>query len=95
MLERARVVGQYPARRSVYRDPRLAEALGADPAAVLAIIERARPRPVTPVWTELSEILQIHLHRSLAGQTETAAALHDAAREMEAVLERSGLGGPS
>ncbi|HSK78548.1 MAG TPA: ABC transporter substrate-binding protein [Thermoanaerobaculia bacterium] len=95
MLERARVVGQYPARRSVYRDPRLAEALGADPAAVLAIVERARPRPVTPVWTELSEILQIHLHRSLAGQTETAAALHDAAREMEAVLERSGLGGPS
>lgn len=92
MIERARVVGQYPARRSVYRDPRLAEALGTDPAAVLAIVERAQPRPVTPVWTELSEILQIHLHRSLAGQTETAAALKEARREMEAVLERSGLG---
>lgn len=91
MIERAQVVGQYPARRSVYGDPRLAEALGADPAAVLAIVERAEPRPVTPVWTELSEILQIHLHRSLAGQTGTAAALKEARREMEAVLERSGL----
>lgn len=95
MLERARVVGQYPARRSVYRDPRLAKALGTDPAVVLAVVERAQPRPVTPVWTELSEILQIHLHRSLAGQTETVAALKEARREMEVVLERSGLGGPS
>jgi multiple sugar transport system substrate-binding protein len=91
MLERAQVVGQYPARRSLYSDPRLAEALAADPAQVLNIVERARPRPVTPVYTELSEILQIHLHRALAGQTEPKPALVQAAREMERVLARSGL----
>lgn len=92
MLERARAVGQYPARRSVYRDPRLAEALAVPPEQVLRIVERARPRPATPLYSELSEILQIHLHRALAGQTEPPRALAGAAREMEAVLERAGLG---
>jgi multiple sugar transport system substrate-binding protein len=91
MLERARLAGQYPARRSVFRDPRLAAALGPDPAAVERIVEAARARPVTPVYSQLSEILQVHLHRALAGQVEPEPALQAAAREMEAVLERSGL----
>jgi multiple sugar transport system substrate-binding protein len=91
MLERAEVVGQYPARRSVFGDPRLAEALGVPPEQALRVIERARPRPATPVWSELSEILQIHLHRALAGQIEPERAMVEAAREMEVVIERSGL----
>jgi multiple sugar transport system substrate-binding protein len=93
MLERARIAGQLPARRSVYADPRLAGALGVPPQQVLAIVEAATPRPVTPLWSELSEILQIHLHRALAGQSEPAAALHEAAGEMKAVIARSGLRG--
>ena len=91
MLERAETVGQYPARRSVWTSPRLAAALGAPPDQVLRIVESATPRPATPVWTELSEILQIWLHRSLAGQAEPEAALSEAARQMETVIERSGL----
>jgi multiple sugar transport system substrate-binding protein len=95
MLERAEIAGQYPARRSVYADPRLGAALGAPPEQVLRIVEAATPRPATPIWTELSEILQIHLHRALAGQAEPAAALDEAAEEMEEVIVRSGLRGPS
>ncbi len=91
MLERAEAVGQYPARRSVWSSPRLAAALAAPPEQVLRIVESAAPRPATPIWTELSEILQIWLHRALAGQAEPEAALREAAREMERVIERSGL----
>jgi multiple sugar transport system substrate-binding protein len=91
MLERAEAVGQYPARRSVWRSPRLAAALAAPPEQVLRIVESATARPATPIWTELSEILQIWLHRALAGQAEPEAALREAAREMEKVIERSGL----
>lgn len=91
MLERAEAVGQYPARRSVWSSPRLAAALSAPPKQILRIIENAEPRPATPVWTELSEILQIWLHRALAGQVEPEAALREAGREMEKVIERSGL----
>lgn len=91
MLERAQAAGQYPARRSVYADPRLERALGVPPSQVLRIVEHARARPATPIYSELSEILQIHLHRALAGQVQPAAALAAAAREMEAAIRRSGL----
>ena len=92
MLERARGVGQFPTRRALYDDPALARALSIPPAQARAIIEHAVPRPVTPVYTQLSEILQIDLHRALTRQQQPAAALAHAAREMQALLDRVGLG---
>src|SRR5690606_22792513 len=62
MIERAQVAGQFPARRSVYDDPRLREALPVPPERAREIIDTAVPRPVTPVYSQLSSILQIHLH---------------------------------
>ncbi len=94
MLERARVVGQYPTRRPLYDDPALAEALSIPPEQARRIIESAVPRPVTPVYTQLSEILQIRLHRALTGQQTPEAALAAAAREMRELLEKVGLGPP-
>jgi multiple sugar transport system substrate-binding protein len=82
MLERARGVGQFPTRPALYDDPALARALAIPPAQARDIIEHAVPRPVTPVYTQLSEILQ----------KEPAAALAHAAREMQALLDRVGLG---
>lgn len=93
MLERARLAGQYPARRSLYRGDALSGALPVPPAEARRIIERALPRPVTPVYTQLSGMLQIRLHRALTGQQEPAAALTEAAREMRALLASVGLAG--
>jgi multiple sugar transport system substrate-binding protein len=92
MLERARIVGQFPTRPALYDDPELADALVMPPARAREIIEAAVPRPVTPVYTQLSEILQIHLHRALTRQAEPGAALASAAREMQELLDRAGLG---
>lgn len=91
MLERAQVVGQYPTRPSLYDDPALEEALAADPQRARGIIERAAPRPVTPVYTQLSGILQIRLHRALTRQQEPGEALRAAAREMTELLTKVGL----
>jgi len=91
MLERAGGVGQYPARAALYDDPRLADALGQDIEPLKAIVERARPRPVTPVYTQLSEILQIQLHRALTRQAEPREALERAARQMRELLRTVGL----
>lgn len=91
MLERARVAGQYPPRRSLWEDARLAEALGVPLRDIRRILESATPRPVTPVYSELSEKLQIHLHRALSGQAAPEAALQQAAREMEEILEAAEL----
>ncbi|HEY7614529.1 MAG TPA: ABC transporter substrate-binding protein [Gemmatimonadales bacterium] len=92
MLERAQVVGQFPTRMSVFDDPALADALAIPPAQARQIIEAAVPRPVTPVYTQLSEILQIQLHRALSRQAEPADALARAAGEMQELLDRVGLG---
>jgi ABC-type sugar transport system permease subunit len=53
------------------------------------IVERAVPRPATPIYSQLSEILQINLHRALTNQTEPEAALREAARSMRAALRRA------
>jgi multiple sugar transport system substrate-binding protein len=88
MLERARIVGQYPTRRSLYGTAALAEALTVPPGDALEVIARAVPRPITPVYHELSQILQISLHRALTRQQEPRAALRDAAAAMRALLAK-------
>ena len=95
MLERARVVGQFPSRPDLYAAGQgLEGVLGVDPGDALRVVNAARPRPVTPVYTQLSEILQVRLHRALTLQQEPRPALEDAAREMRALLARSGLALP-
>jgi multiple sugar transport system substrate-binding protein len=91
MIERAQVAGQFPSRRSVYDDPRLREALPIAPDRAREIIERAVPRPVTPVYSQLSGILQIHLHRVLTRQEEPGAGLNAAAESMRRLLATAGL----
>jgi multiple sugar transport system substrate-binding protein len=92
MRERAEVVGQFPTRSGLYDDPQLASGLAIPSAMVRRIIEYSVPRPVTPVYTQLSEILQIQLHRALTRQAEPAAALARAQAEMQRLLNRVGLG---
>ena len=91
MLERARLAAQLPARRSLYDTTALAEALPIPLDQVRQALDAAAPRPVSPVYTEISEILQVRLHRALTGQEPPEAALRAAAREIRTLLARSGL----
>jgi multiple sugar transport system substrate-binding protein len=91
MLERAQAVGQYPTRSALYDDPRLKTALAIPLDDARRAIESATPRPVTPIYTELSEILQIELHRALVRQAEPADALKAAAARINALIDRTGM----
>lgn len=91
MLERAEMVGQYPARMSLYDTPELAAAISTDPREVRRIIEAATPRPVTPLYAQLSDELQVALHRGLTGELEPRAVLNSAAARMQALVDASGL----
>jgi multiple sugar transport system substrate-binding protein len=93
MLERARRASQLPARRSLYDGDDLARALPMPIADIRRALDATVARPITPVYSELSEILQVHLHRALTSQEEPSTALHDAARDIRALLHRSGLRG--
>jgi len=91
MLERARAVGQYPTRPGLYDDARLRGAIAIPLENARRAIESATPRPVTPIYTELSEILQIELHRALVRQAEPRDALNSAAARINALIERTGM----
>ncbi|MEZ5316769.1 MAG: ABC transporter substrate-binding protein [Vicinamibacterales bacterium] len=91
MLERAEIAGQFPARRRVYDEARLAAALPIAPADARRIIEHAVPRPATPLYTQLSGLLQIQLHRALTGQASPAEALSAAADGMRRAIADAGL----
>jgi ABC-type glycerol-3-phosphate transport system substrate-binding protein len=92
MIERAAAVGQFPARERLYDDDTLASALKIAPSVAREIVRHAVVRPVTPVYTELSEILQVHLHRVLTRQEAPRDGLLAAAASMRQILKRSGLG---
>jgi trehalose/maltose transport system substrate-binding protein len=91
LLERARVAGQFPPRPSLYELPELKAALPIDAARVQSIIASAVARPATPVYAELSDILQVHVHRCLSGQEDAATALRVAHQKLDALLTRVGL----
>jgi multiple sugar transport system substrate-binding protein len=92
MTERAEIAGQFPPRSSLYETPELAAALKIPTGEARRIIEAAVPRPVSPVYSQLSNILQVSLHRALTRQQEPGPALREAASAMRALLERLRLG---
>jgi len=77
--------GYAPPRRSLYADPEL---LAAQPFLVelRAIYEQARPRPVTPYYVRISQVLQSAISGVLAGLETPQHALGDAQREIEVLL---------
>ena len=92
MLERAKVVGQFPTRTAVYDDPALRRP---SPS------RRRRPArsssPPSPDRSPRStpsspRSCRSNLHRALSRQAEPAAALARAAAEMQGLLDRVGLG---
>jgi multiple sugar transport system substrate-binding protein len=77
--------GYAPPRRSLYEDPELA---AAQPflASLRPVFEAARPRPVSPHYVALSQVLQSELSGVLTGSRESEAAVHAidrAHRELE------------
>lgn len=76
--------GLPPPRPALYADPALREAQ-VFPPGLPAILARARPRPVTPDYAVVSEILQGELSAAIAGLKPPARALAEA----QAAIDRA------
>ncbi|HUU46995.1 MAG TPA: ABC transporter substrate-binding protein [Acidobacteriota bacterium] len=80
--------GKAPARRALYQD---ADVLGANPhfAALYDVFETATPRPRSPIYPELSHILQRFLHAAIADTlSEIPALAHQAAVAIQTAQAR-------
>jgi len=77
--------GFKPSRRSVYYRPRLQEA---QPFVVelLDMLENAQPRPVTPAYPRITQILQAEFSAVVAGVKPAAQAMRDARIGIDRIL---------
>jgi multiple sugar transport system substrate-binding protein len=75
-----------PALASSYEDPGVQEAL---PFAteLRQAVEQAQPRPVSPVYTQISQAIYENVNAALSGQATPQEALEAAQSDMEAALE--------
>jgi multiple sugar transport system substrate-binding protein len=92
LKERARVLGMLPPLMSLYDDPHLQ---GQFPylKVVKDVLVHARTRPITPLYSFISNILQVHFSRALTRQETPEQALERGQAEIAAMLRRFGQGG--
>jgi multiple sugar transport system substrate-binding protein len=85
--ERSLGLGMLPPLQSLYHDPDLVHAF---PFLkdLRQVFWSARPRPNSPLYSLISDILRIHLARALTRQEEPAAALRLAQARILQVLQR-------
>jgi multiple sugar transport system substrate-binding protein len=71
-----------PPRPAVYEDPRLREA---EPfiASLREMVERAKPRPVTPYYNLIADVLQSEFSAAVAGLRSPEEALKRAQRQVD------------
>jgi multiple sugar transport system substrate-binding protein len=84
--ELALSVGYRPTRRSLYEDPELREKQ-AFTETMRVVLEAARPRPVTPYYMMITQVLQPEFSAVLSGIRSPQASLRSAAKQAERILE--------
>ena len=82
------IVGSFtPALQSVYNDP---DVQAKQPlfTKLAPILQNALPRPVSPVYPDLSNIIQNHVHQALTKTASPAAALSALQSELQALVSK-------
>jgi len=83
----AAAYGLSPPRRALYSDPEL---LAAQPflEQLESVMESARPRPVTPLYIAISQVLQAEFSAAVSGARPAGDALAAAQAQIEEILAR-------
>lgn len=76
-----------PALKSVYDD---ADVQKAQPlfTKLQPILQNSLPRPVSPVYTDLSNLIQVNVHQALTKQATPAAALSNLQSQLQALVSK-------
>ncbi len=82
------ITGSYtPALNSVYSD---SEVQTKQPlfTKLAPILQNSLPRPVSPVYTDLSNLIQVNVHQALTKQVSPAAALSTLQSQLQALVSK-------
>jgi multiple sugar transport system substrate-binding protein len=86
-MKKSALAGNPPTRRSVFTDPELLARFPAYPAQ-LRSLETSRPRPRTPMWTEIENVFGIFLSRANGGELTPQDAMNQANLEIAKIVAR-------
>ncbi|HYM64349.1 MAG TPA: ABC transporter substrate-binding protein, partial [Gaiellaceae bacterium] len=75
-----------PTLTATYDDPEVKKALPFE-EQLREAIEQAKPRPVSPVYPQISEAIYTNVHAVLSGQSDPDSALQDMSSQIESALE--------
>jgi len=84
------LLGWNPGRQDLYSDKEIVEKMPNFPK-LKEIFRNARPRPMVPYYTQVSEIVQTKINGVLAGRFPADGALAEADEEIAALLRRYGI----
>ena len=87
LKERTLALGMLPPVKSLYQDPEL-QVKFPYLNNLQEVFFTARPRPITPLYSFISDILRIHFSRALTRQETPNQALQRAEQEITQVLQR-------
>ena len=87
--QQAILASHLPVFPQVYKDP---EVLKANPwfAEALPVVDAAKSRPVTPRYTEVSDIIRSNMNAYLAGTKTTDTALNDMKTRLAPIYNSAG-----
>jgi multiple sugar transport system substrate-binding protein len=89
LKKRAQVLGMLPPVASLYDDPDLQRQFPYLPR-LKEVFVQARPRPITPLYSFIGEILRVHFSRALTRQESPREALERGQAEIAVALQRFG-----
>ena len=87
LRQRALALGMLPPLKSLYADPALT-AKFPYLTSLKEVFFTARPRPITPLYSLISDILRLHFSRALTQQETPEEALSRGQAEIAALLAR-------
>lgn len=76
-----------PALSSVYNDPDVQKAQPLF-TKLQPILQNSLPRPVSPVYTDLSNLIQVNVHQALTKQVSPSAALSNLQSQLQALVNK-------
>jgi multiple sugar transport system substrate-binding protein len=87
-MKRSALRGNPPTRKSVFNDPDLVQQYSAYPTQ-LRSLENSRPRPRTPLWTEIENTFGIYLSKANSGELSAEDAMNQANLEIAKIVDRA------
>jgi multiple sugar transport system substrate-binding protein len=82
-----------PTRRALYDDPEILENVPVARLGKEAIIENSTPRPVSPVYSDMSLVMAEQLNRSLKGSTSPEQAVKTLQTELQEIADQGAQAG--